>query len=58
MLLKTVQISCLEVADTAYLMVLTSSLSSLFDELDWKDLAQDMDKWHALMNMIVNFRVP
>ena len=37
--LKTVQISCLEIADTAYLTI--TSLSSLFVEIDWKDLAQD-----------------
>jgi len=36
MLLKIVQNSCLEIADTAYLMIM--SLSFLFVELKWKGL--------------------
>ena len=38
MLLKTVQSSCLDIADTAYLTITLSSF--LFMELDWKDVAQ------------------
>jgi hypothetical protein len=26
--------------------------------VDWLHLAQDRDKWHALVNMIMNFWVP
>jgi hypothetical protein len=26
--------------------------------VDWMHLAQDMDQWWALVNMIVNLRVP
>jgi hypothetical protein len=26
--------------------------------VDWIDLAQDNDKWHDLVNMVINFWVP
>jgi hypothetical protein len=28
------------------------------DGMDWIDLAQDRDQWKALVNMVVNLRVP
>jgi hypothetical protein len=29
-----------------------------WDGVDWIDLAQDMDQWRALVNMLMNLRVP
>jgi hypothetical protein len=29
-----------------------------WDGVDWMDMAQDMDKWTALVNTVLNLRVP
>jgi hypothetical protein len=29
-----------------------------WDGVDWIDLAQDRDKWKALVNTVMNLRVP
>jgi hypothetical protein len=29
-----------------------------WDGMDWIDLAQDRDQWSALVNMVMNLRVP
>jgi hypothetical protein len=29
-----------------------------WDDMDWIDLAQDWDHWRALLNTIINLRVP
>jgi hypothetical protein len=29
-----------------------------WDGMDWIDMAQDRDQWRALVNMVMNLRVP
>jgi hypothetical protein len=29
-----------------------------WDGMDWTDLAQDMDRWRAIVNTVMNLQVP
>jgi hypothetical protein len=33
-------------------------MSTLWDGIDWIDLAQDRDQWRALVNTVINLRIP
>jgi len=33
-------------------------LGSVMGDMDWIDLAQDGDRWRALVNPVMNLRVP
>jgi hypothetical protein len=30
----------------------------VLDGVDWSDMAQDRDQWRALLNIVLNLRVP
>jgi hypothetical protein len=39
-------------------IILKWILKSYDGDVDWIDLAQDGDEWRALVNMVMNLRVP
>jgi hypothetical protein len=47
-----------EETDVGGKTILKWILETGWDGMDWIDLAQDRDQWWALVNTVINFRVP
>jgi hypothetical protein len=39
-------------------VLLHNEMYSIWDGMDWIDLAQDRDQWRALLNTVMNLWVP
>jgi hypothetical protein len=39
-------------------MILKQIFEKVDGGLDWIDLAQDREKWRAVVNAVMNFRIP
>jgi hypothetical protein len=40
------------------MIILKRGLKIGWDGVDWTDLAQEKDQWRALLNTVMNLRVP
>jgi hypothetical protein len=38
--------------------IIINQLSLFLNGMDWIDMAQDREKWRALLNTVLNLRVP
>ena len=48
----------LEVPGVDGRIILKRIFNTLVGGMNWVDLAQDRDRWRALVNVVMNFRVP
>jgi hypothetical protein len=56
---KTVYIICIYINIIRWVDNIKMDLREIgWDGVDWMDMAQDRDQWRALVNTVLNLRVP